>query len=53
MIVLAIKTGFARVEEKIKNIVEIGPGNVLSGLAKRSLSDVVISQISSFSDFSD
>ncbi len=39
--------------EKIKNIVEIGPGNVLSGIAKRSLSDVVISQISSFSDFSD
>ena len=34
----------------IKTLVEIGPGNVLSGLAKRTLSDVTITQISTSSD---
>ena len=34
----------------VKNIVEIGPGNVLSGLAKRTLKDVTINQISSTTD---
>ena len=38
------------VESKINEIVEIGPGNVLSGLAKRSLKDVTISRISNASD---
>ncbi len=37
------------VEQGIKNLVEIGPGNVLSGLAKRSLKGVTISQISNIS----
>jgi [acyl-carrier-protein] S-malonyltransferase len=31
-------------------LVEIGPGNVLSGLAKRALSGVVTSQLASASD---
>jgi [acyl-carrier-protein] S-malonyltransferase len=34
----------------ITTIVEIGPGNVLSGLAKRSMKGVLISQISNASD---
>ena len=36
--------------EGITTMVEIGPGNVLSGLAKRSMKGVVISQISNSSD---
>tara|TARA_Y100001968_G_scaffold297456_1_gene306411 strand:+ start:10572 stop:11468 length:897 start_codon:yes stop_codon:yes gene_type:complete len=38
------------ISEGINSIVEIGPGNVLSGLAKRSIKDVSINQISSASD---
>ncbi len=34
----------------INTVVEIGPGNVLSNLIKRSLKDVTVSQISSASD---
>ncbi len=34
----------------INNIVEIGPGNVLSGLVKRSLAGITTSQISSTAD---
>ena len=34
----------------ITTIVEIGPGNVLSGLAKRSMKGVLVSQISNASD---
>ena len=33
-------------EEKFHQIVEIGPSNVLSGLAKRHLKDIQISQVS-------
>ena len=36
--------------EGISNLVEIGPGNVLSGLAKRSLKEVVTNQISTAND---
>ena len=36
--------------EGITTIVEIGPGNVLSGLAKRSMKGVLTSQISNASD---
>ena len=36
--------------EKITTMVEIGPGNVLSGLAKRSMKGVLTSQISNASD---
>ena len=36
--------------EGITTIVEIGPGNVLSGLAKRSMKDVLTNQISNASD---
>jgi len=36
--------------EGIKTMVEIGPGNVLSGLAKRSMKGVVTSQISNSND---
>jgi len=36
--------------EGITTMVEIGPGNVLSGLAKRSMKDVLTSQISNASD---
>ena len=32
------------------NLIEIGPGNVLSGLAKRSMKGVIINQISNASD---
>ena len=38
------------VREKIETIVEIGPGNVLSGLAKRSLKGVITSQLSTAKD---
>ena len=34
----------------LRTFVEIGPGNVLSGLAKRSLKDVVINQINCIED---
>ena len=34
-------------ENSISHIVEIGPSNVLSGLGKRHLKDVKISQVSS------
>jgi [acyl-carrier-protein] S-malonyltransferase len=34
-------------KESALHIVEIGPSNVLSGLAKRHLKDVKISQVSS------
>ena len=34
----------------ISTLVEIGPGNVLSGLAKRSLQGLTISQLSNSSD---
>ena len=37
-------------QEGIQTIVEIGPGNVLSGLAKRSMKGVTINQISSALD---
>ena len=37
-------------EEGITTLVEIGPGNVLSGLAKRSMKGVLTSQISNSSD---
>ncbi len=37
-------------EQGITNFVEIGPGNVLSGLAKRALTDVSINQVSSAID---
>ena len=37
-------------DEGITTMVEIGPGNVLSGLAKRSMKGVVTSQISNASD---
>ncbi len=33
-------------QEKIEALIEIGPGNVLSGLAKRSMKDMIINQIS-------
>ena len=36
--------------EGITTMVEIGPGNVLSGLAKRSMKGVLTSQISNASD---
>ncbi len=36
--------------QEIKTLVEIGPGNVLSGLAKRSMAGVQISQLSTASD---
>ncbi|MBW3048641.1 [acyl-carrier-protein] S-malonyltransferase [Prochlorococcus marinus XMU1403] len=36
--------------ERITTMVEIGPGNVLSGLAKRSMKGVLTSQISNSSD---
>ena len=36
--------------QNITNLVEIGPGNVLSGLAKRSLKGVTTNQISNSSD---
>jgi len=36
--------------EGITTMIEIGPGNVLSGLAKRSMKDLMISQISNASD---
>tara|TARA_Y100001968_G_scaffold175623_1_gene160921 strand:- start:3446 stop:4342 length:897 start_codon:yes stop_codon:yes gene_type:complete len=38
------------VHNKINTIFEIGPGNVLSGLIKRSMKDVVVKQIFSESD---
>ena len=34
----------------INSLIEIGPGNVLGGLAKRSMKGVVINQISSATD---
>jgi len=37
-------------EQGINTLVEIGPGKVLSGLAKRSLKEITISQISSVND---
>ena len=37
-------------KEGITTLVEIGPGNVLSGLAKRSMKGVLTSQISNSSD---
>ena len=37
-------------KEGIKTMVEIGPGNVLSGLAKRSMKGVMTSQISNAND---
>ena len=37
-------------KEGITTLVEIGPGNVLSGLAKRSMKGVITSQISNASD---
>ena len=37
-------------KEGITTMVEIGPGNVLSGLAKRSMKGVLASQISNASD---
>ncbi len=36
--------------EGVKTLVEIGPGNVLGGLAKRSLEDVTINQLATASD---
>jgi len=36
--------------EGITTMVEIGPGNVLSGLAKRSMKNVLTSQISNATD---
>ena len=36
--------------EGITNMVEIGPGNVLSGLAKRSLKGVITNQLSNATD---
>jgi [acyl-carrier-protein] S-malonyltransferase len=38
------------VSEGINTVVEVGPGNVLSGLAKRSLKGVTTSQLSNASD---
>ena len=37
-------------KEGVLNLVEIGPGNVLSGLAKRSMANVSTNQLSSASD---
>ncbi|WP_320666537.1 ACP S-malonyltransferase [Prochlorococcus sp. MIT 1307] len=37
-------------QKGINTLVEIGPGNVLSGLAKRSLKDITISQVSNATD---
>ena len=40
----------AMVLQGISTLVEIGPGNVLSGLAKRSLKGIEINQISNSTD---
>ena len=37
-------------DEGITTMVEIGPGNVLSGLAKRSMKGVMTNQIANASD---
>ena len=37
-------------KEGVTTIVEIGPGNVLSGLAKRSMNGILASQISNSND---
>ncbi len=44
------KTMDVMAQQGINTVVEIGPGNVLSGLAKRSLKGITTSQISSASD---
>ena len=40
----------AMTESGVETLVEIGPGNVLSGLAKRSMSGVTTAQISGAGD---
>jgi [acyl-carrier-protein] S-malonyltransferase len=44
------ETMAAMTEQGIDTLVEIGPGNVLSGLAKRSMKGVTTAQISSSGD---
>ena len=44
------ETMAAMTEQGVDTLVEIGPGNVLSGLAKRSMKDVTTAQISSSGD---
>ena len=40
----------AMTSAQVDTLVEIGPGNVLSGLAKRAMSGVVTSQLASAGD---
>ena len=47
---LGINIGDVMKKEGITTMVEIGPGNVLSGLAKRSMKGTMTSQISNASD---
>ena len=44
------ETMAAMTEQGVDTLVEIGPGNVLSGLAKRSMKGVTTAQISSSGD---
>ena len=44
------ETMASMVEGGIDTLVEIGPGNVLSGLAKRSMNGVTTAQIASSGD---
>jgi [acyl-carrier-protein] S-malonyltransferase len=44
------ETMVAMTEQGVDSLVEIGPGNVLSGLAKRSMAGVTTAQISSSGD---